>query len=675
MEKVLDDFFGLDAIASERAKLYLIAKGEESILQVIVQFYKRDFNRPLGKQLADLFGYFGDAALSRLMVILKEPLPKPKRMAVHCFRKLSYEPAGTQLLDMAFSGSIDEKIWAIRAIGYLGAHQGAYRLREEFMIKHVPGLIWDRLSPHLFQAFVRIAVRVKKADEVATCFDYIDEFYRRVGKKEMKALLDEQGSFLEIIFSDFKPVAADVLMAYWLKHQESFFRELGLKALGSMRLNRGVDVILKMAMDRGETSDVKQECVQSLAMIDSIESAQALKTIYHAAAQADIREEYVAVFMAQVLAHLADRQSVEEIFPKLLSLGGLSQAYALYNLGLLGFDENIWVKGFGSNSYFVRSSVALAYARKRGKAGWSRLLQMERESSHPVEKLLALTALIIAGYTQKKDEFLTTVYAHDRGASLRTVPIIWRREIVAALSLAEPDYLELWEYMAGVEIPLILGEITELENNFKVPEPKETRTVLPPEKPAEPGQKIFISYGWGGESERVVDAVCEALMKKDVPVVRDKIALGYKGNIREFMRDIGRGQCVIVVISDRYLKSDNCMFEMLELKKRGDLYKRIFPIVLEDARIYKESERLDYIIYWDKEIEQLNTKIKELSNYSGIQQVVEKVNQYHDIRKIVDEITDLLRNMNTLAPDVHQNSDFSTLISRVTEVINKDKTS
>jgi hypothetical protein len=71
-------------------------------------------------------------------------------------------------------------------------------------------------------------------------------------------------------------------------------------------------------------------------------------------------------------------------------------------------------------------------------------------------------------------------------------------------------------------------------------------------------KEIFISYAWRGESEEFVNRLDEVFQSQGITIVRDKRDLGYKGLIKEFMQRIGKGKCVIVVISDRYLKSPNC---------------------------------------------------------------------------------------------------------------------
>ena len=39
--------------------------------------------------------------------------------------------------------------------------------------------------------------------------------------------------------------------------------------------------------------------------------------------------------------------------------------------------------------------------------------------------------------------------------------------------------------------------------------------------------QIYISYGWGGESEEIVNLLDNALQEKGIIIVRDKRDLGY----------------------------------------------------------------------------------------------------------------------------------------------------
>lgn len=188
---------------------------------------------------------------------------------------------------------------------------------------------------------------------------------------------------------------------------------------------------------------------------------------------------------------------------------------------------------------------------------------------------------------------------------------------------------------------------------------------------------VFVSYAWGGESENFVDKIDEALKRKSVKLIRDKRDLGFKGSIKEFMERIGRGNCVIVVISDKYLRSKSCMFELLEIAENQNFYNRVFPIVLHDADIYDGVNRINYIKYWDGKISELNSAIKTVEVVTNIQSIVDEINFFVQIRATIDNLTSTLKDMNTLTPEMHDDSNFSQLIeallSRLNEPIETSK--
>jgi hypothetical protein len=182
--------------------------------------------------------------------------------------------------------------------------------------------------------------------------------------------------------------------------------------------------------------------------------------------------------------------------------------------------------------------------------------------------------------------------------------------------------------------------------------------------PAAAGEEVFISYAWGGESERVVDELDEAFRNRGVTIVRDKRDLGFKGSITEFMEGIGRSRCVILVIGDKYLKSANCLFELVQAAKRGDFAGRVFPVVLGDARIYDPVERLEYVRYWEQKRDELDAAMKRVSA-DNLQGFREEIDLYAEIRTLLPRLTDVLKDMNTLNPETHRGSDFAALFDSV----------
>ena len=88
-------------------------------------------------------------------------------------------------------------------------------------------------------------------------------------------------------------------------------------------------------------------------------------------------------------------------------------------------------------------------------------------------------------------------------------------------------------------------------------------------------QAIFISYAWGGESEELVNQIDKTLQQRGFRIIRDKRDLGYKNSISAFMERIGQGNCIIIVISDKYLRSPNCMFELVEISNGKQFHDRV----------------------------------------------------------------------------------------------------
>jgi internalin A len=224
------------------------------------------------------------------------------------------------------------------------------------------------------------------------------------------------------------------------------------------------------------------------------------------------------------------------------------------------------------------------------------------------------------------------------------------------------------QLLSGIEKPgdrqplRMHGEITgkylfnrESEESFQRYPPPRTISDIPPVK------EIYISYAWGGESEEIANRLDEAFKEKGITIIRDKRDLGFKGRIKEFMEQIGRGKCVVLVISNKYLESRNCMFELMQIAKSGDFYGRIFPVVLDDVKIYDPEERIEYVKYWEKKKKALDDKMKSVSS-EYLDGFREDIDLYADIRQYLPRLTDILRDMNTLTVEIHSQTGFEELV-------------
>lgn len=235
--------------------------------------------------------------------------------------------------------------------------------------------------------------------------------------------------------------------------------------------------------------------------------------------------------------------------------------------------------------------------------------------------------------------------------------------------------------LTPAHIVMEVDTLTEEINRYKVQlgltappvaNPAPTASTPPPAAPLPAPQKaIFVSYAWGGESEAIVDQLDQAFQASGITIIRDKRDLGYKGRIKNFMEQIGRGKAVIVVISKKYLESENCMFELVQIAKNDQFYDRVFPIVLADANIYKPIQRLKYVQYWEAQIKELDEGMKSV-NSANLQGFREAIDLYTEIRAVIAELTATLKDMNTLTVDMHREADFEQLIEAVEQKIAED---
>ncbi len=184
---------------------------------------------------------------------------------------------------------------------------------------------------------------------------------------------------------------------------------------------------------------------------------------------------------------------------------------------------------------------------------------------------------------------------------------------------------------------------------------------------------VFVSYAWGGDSEKTVNELEQAFSERGIRLVRDKKELGYRGSIELFEQRIGRGQCVVLVISDKYLRSEHCMYELVEVDENRGLRERVFPIVLADAHIFNAGDRVEYLKYWQDRIDDLNRKIKELGPLTHISSVMADLDKYARIRAKFDHLVDLLGDMNTLTPERHARSGYTILVDAVQQAMSASR--
>ena len=236
------------------------------------------------------------------------------------------------------------------------------------------------------------------------------------------------------------------------------------------------------------------------------------------------------------------------------------------------------------------------------------------------------------------------------GNSIKSIPaeILESTTDVDTLS----SYLDVGELRKVQGKRLDRKEFDKTQDNLSIPNKEYERSV-------------FISYKWEGESERLVNQLEDILAKSNIRVVRDKKDLGYRESIEKFEERIGQGRCVILVISDGYLRSEHCMYELLCIDENKNLRERVLPLVLESAYIYKPIDRINYIKYWGNEKNELDGAIRDIENLEYTRQHIATLEKYARIYSNCDRLLDTLADMNAQSVAEHRQDNFSEIIKTI----------
>ncbi len=187
---------------------------------------------------------------------------------------------------------------------------------------------------------------------------------------------------------------------------------------------------------------------------------------------------------------------------------------------------------------------------------------------------------------------------------------------------------------------------------------------------AEKGREVFISYAWGDDQtpegkirEEAANGLYAALEKHGFRPLQDRHQIRSGERISLFIDRLTRADLVVAVISDKYLRSPYCMYEIYRLWQRsqGDadlLAKCLVPIVLPEVRISNFRERRPYLQYWAAEAKDLEESIRDPAIRPGSKSWAE-VRLVRAFAQDVDDILVFLRDI--LMPmklEVHLGNDF-----------------
>lgn len=145
---------------------------------------------------------------------------------------------------------------------------------------------------------------------------------------------------------------------------------------------------------------------------------------------------------------------------------------------------------------------------------------------------------------------------------------------------------------------------------------------------------IFLSYSW--KNENIANVLDILFQLKNIIIQRDVRDVEYRQSFKEFMKKIRKSDFVLLVISEAYLKSVNCMFELTEFLKDDDFRERWLPLVHEETGIFTELGRIEYIKYWQEEYKKLQDKVQHLDELNKLSAISE-LRKLESIQRMLSE--------------------------------------
>jgi len=180
---------------------------------------------------------------------------------------------------------------------------------------------------------------------------------------------------------------------------------------------------------------------------------------------------------------------------------------------------------------------------------------------------------------------------------------------------------------------------------------------------------IFFSYSF--KDTEVVDEIDNAFQEfPGINIKRFVRDLEFTDSIKEFMKKVRKTDFVFLVISDAFIKSPNCMYEVTELFKEENFKERILPIVPYEsgderrAKIFTPEDRTEYIIHWNKRRDDLEEKIKDIPQESTIK-LIDDLKKYREISNIVGDFIDTIYDMSYVPLDLLKKERYKQILKKI----------
>lgn len=266
--------------------------------------------------------------------------------------------------------------------------------------------------------------------------------------------------------------------------------------------------------------------------------------------------------------------------------------------------------------------------------------------------------------------------AWDKAAQEKTVGDKAARDKSVPLPEKAPDERGLDEIRAKVKAES-LDRAPASSKEAGMPETKEKPSEQKPQKTREL-RRIFLSYCH--KDSDIADLIEERL----TPLIRDEFRISrdirdvrYRESFRKFMESIRSHEYVIMLISDHYIKSVNCMHEVTEVLKDSGFRKKILFIILgeEDKKYYKKEIQGKiapeiysvagqgvYTIFWNEEKEKLEKTVDAIGDPTDAVPQLQEIKRINRIKLDLSDFFAYIADAKGLPLSEHLDNGFEDIL-------------
>ena len=189
---------------------------------------------------------------------------------------------------------------------------------------------------------------------------------------------------------------------------------------------------------------------------------------------------------------------------------------------------------------------------------------------------------------------------------------------------------------------------------------------------------IFLSY-CQKESDiaDIIDSSLSEKIRSKATISRDIRDVEYHESFRRFMRSIHKHDFVVMLLSDHYLKSRNCLYEVMEALKDSRYSSKILFIVLEDAdkkylkhpsdeelaaKIFSQEGKAQYTLYWKAREKELQSQIDDIGDPTYALSQIKEMGIVKRILLDLPEFFDFVSDNKGLPLETHISEGFSSML-------------